>query len=177
MDGIKILFVSNDKSQYETFSRIVSVQRLPYEITFEEDIQRAKELCHTNPDAVVANYWLQGGTVLDLLSSIPLLTPSIVMAEQGSEEHIHQVVHAGATDFIVKDTENRYLNLLPIIIRKALRYRDIQETQEDMIRVDRLAEIGRIAQAVSPGQHSTSAYANGACPLLSARDVPSHDAV
>ena len=135
MDGIKILFVSNDKSQYETFSRIVSVQRLPYEITFEEDIRRAKELCHTNPDAVVANYWLQGGTVLDLLSSIPLLTPSIVMAEQGSEEHIHQVVHAGATDFIVKDTENRYLNLLPIIIRKALRYRDIQETQEDMIRV------------------------------------------
>ena len=135
MDDMKILFISNDETQFETFSSIVSVQRLPYEITFEQDIQRAKELFHTNPDAVVANYWLHGGTVLDILPSIPLLTPSIVMAEQGSEEHIHQVVHAGATDFIVKDPENRYLNLLPIIIRKSLRYRDIQETQEDIIRV------------------------------------------
>jgi PAS domain S-box-containing protein len=158
MTPIKVLFVSDNDEQYSLFQDIVDVKKLPYYVERIKGLDSTSELDFSQYDIILSNYWIQGGTLLDLL---PLtdITPCIIMAELGSETHIQQSIQQGALDFVMKDPENRYLSLLPIVIRKTLRYVDFAETNYDMLRMSEkryenlVQAIPDIVYKLDPGGH------------------------
>ncbi|TFG65120.1 MAG: PAS domain S-box protein [Spirochaetales bacterium] len=133
MDGLSIVFLSDNEIRFEKFRSLCSVRRLSYALSRYPGLENLQAiLSRDEPDLILADYWLEGGTILDLLK-LTGSTPVVLLADMGSEEHIVQAVNMGAADFIIKDEEEKYLSLLPVTIRKILRSTEIQATSEDII--------------------------------------------
>ena len=135
MDTIHILFISSKREQFVSFTKVADVRKLSYIYTFASSLEEVKENLTPDIDVVIVDYWIGGGTALDILPLVPAHVPSIVLADLGSDEHIVQSMNRGASDFIVKDDENRYISLLPLVVRKVLRYRDVNQTHADIIKM------------------------------------------
>lgn len=135
MDTIHILFISSKREQFVSFTKVAEVKQLSYTYTFASSLEDVKENLTPEIDVVIVDYWIEGGTAMEILPLFPPHIPSIVLADTGSDEHIVQSMNKGAHDFIVKDDEERYIGLLPLVVRKVLRYRDVNQTHADIIKM------------------------------------------
>ncbi len=75
-----------------------------------------------------------GLDVIRLMIAQGPLPPIIMVTGTGSEQIAVEAMKLGAMDYLVKDVEGTYLDLLPLVITRAVR-------QEQLIREKRLAEI------------------------------------
>jgi CheY-like chemotaxis protein len=55
--------------------------------------------------------------------------PSIMVTGTGDELSAVEALKSGASDYIVKDAEGRYLELLPVVLAQVLEQRDIAEAR------------------------------------------------
>lgn len=160
MIQINVLFVSNDQTQLDLFMKVVEIKKLRYNVISVTGPYELNTVVLSDFDIVLANYWLENGTVLELL---PLLRgiPCIVMTDPGSEAHIQQVINQGAQDFLIKDEEQKYLSLVPILVRKALMHRDVEDTNYDMLKTsekryeDLVQALPDIVYKLNPSGHFT----------------------
>jgi PAS domain S-box-containing protein len=160
MMQINVLFVSNDQTQLDLFMKVVEIKKLRYNVISVTGPYELDTVVLSDFDIVLANYWLENGTVLELL---PLLRdiPCIVMTDPGSEAHIQQVINQGAQDFLIKDEEQKYLSLVPILVRKALMHRDVEDTNYDMLKTsekryeDLVQALPDIVYKLNPSGHFT----------------------
>ena len=160
MAQINVLFVGNDQKQLDLFMKVVEIKKLQYNVISLPGPNELDQIDLSDFDIILANYWLENGTVTELL---PLLRgiPCIVMTDPGSEAHIQQVINQGAQDFLIKDDEQKYLSLVPILIRKALMHRDVEDTNYDMLRTsakryeDLVQALPDIVYKLNPSGHFT----------------------
>lgn len=133
MIDIVVLFCSKDAEKLKKFTTLCEIRKLKYRISQESEVRNfPATLAQTDPDIILSEYWLEDGTIMDLLN-VNRLIPVVLIADMGSEEHIIQAINQGATDFIIKDAEDRYISLLPITIRKILKNNDVHATAQDII--------------------------------------------
>lgn len=74
-------------------------------------------------DLLLVDYnmpFLGGVDVLRTLASKGAFPPTIMVTGEGNEEVAVQALKLGAADYVVKDVEMRYLELLPVIIDRVL---------------------------------------------------------
>jgi len=88
---------------------------------------------------------------------------SILLIGEGEEQRelAERAVHAGVEEVLLLDSEERYLSLLPILIRKIFTFKDITGTQKDIIwtsekRYEQLLQaIPDIVYKLDPSGHFT----------------------
>jgi DNA-binding NtrC family response regulator len=92
-------------------------------------------------DAVVSDYLLGDGTVFDILD-LNLDIPLIITTGAGSEQVAVRAMKAGAYDYLIKDQDHSYLDVLPVLIERIIR----QRSAEDRVRIlrDRESEESHI---------------------------------
>jgi len=72
-----------------------------------------------------------GLEVISILASRSPLPPTIMVTGSGSERVAVKAIKLGAHDYVVKDMEGGYLDLLPTVIERALQhYRIVEEKQQ-----------------------------------------------
>ncbi|HPR17913.1 MAG TPA: SpoIIE family protein phosphatase [Candidatus Cloacimonadota bacterium] len=128
-DRIKILLIEDDTIDQMAFQRLVKNQNLPYIYQIANSIANARRLISEEEfDIVVADFNLGDGTFFDLKDDLKN-TPFIVVTGSGDEEVAVTAMKRGAKDYLIKDNERTYLQLLPITVAQAVKHHKMEQGQ------------------------------------------------
>ena len=120
MNKMKILHIEDDKVDRMAFEKFFKKGNLQYDLTISVSVEEAREALKNNEfDIVLSDYQLGDGTVMDIMD-LTNKTPVIIVTGEGDENIAVKALKEGATDYLVKDAESKYLNILPITIENAL---------------------------------------------------------
>ncbi|MBF0620452.1 MAG: response regulator [Magnetococcales bacterium] len=123
----KLLLVEDDTVDQMAFKRLVRREKLPYLFTIAGSLSSAREALGQNDfDVIIADFRLGDGTALDIFDAVGLI-PTIVVTGGGDEEVAVQAMKAGAFDYMIKDHDRNYLQLLPVVVKKAVRHKQAME--------------------------------------------------
>lgn len=123
----RLLLVEDDPVDRMALKRLLKKERLAFQTSMADSLVRARELLDSAQfDVVVADYRLGDGTALELF---PLVhgAPVIVVTGGGDEAVAIQAMKAGAFDYLIKDREHNYLNLLPVVVQQAVNHRATEQ--------------------------------------------------
>lgn len=127
-----VLYVEDDAGLARLLQK--KMRRIGYRIEIAESGERAIEAFDENKhDAIIIDYNLgemNGIEVMNVLSSRVTLPPVIMLTGVGNEKIAVDAMKVGASDYIVKDVDQRYFDLIPSIISSALYKRDLLRQNE-----------------------------------------------
>lgn len=140
----KILLIEDDKIDQEAFKRMVEEKQLPYDYTVAGSVSEAQNiLARKNFDVVISDYLLGDGTSFDILDSAKNI-PTIFVTGAGDEEVAVRAWKGGVYDYLIKDSEYNYLEVLPVRVKNAV---EQKKTREQLRKFNRLKI--ELASAVS----------------------------
>jgi signal transduction histidine kinase len=136
-----MLLVEDDHVDQMAFKRLVRNLALPYDCEIASSVKEAREvLRHRQFDIIVADFFLGDGTSFDFLEDCGD-TPFIVVTGTGTEETAVEMMKRGARDYLIKDSEGKYLTVLPATVKNALdrkaaedELREHRQRLEDLVR-------------------------------------------
>ncbi len=117
----RILLIEDDPLAQLAFTRLA--EGLPYNCRLAGSLAEARQrLAAERFDLVVTAELLGDGTGLEALAAALASGAALIMtAGQGDAATAVRAMQAGASDYLVKDADQRYLRLLPPAIERALR--------------------------------------------------------
>ena len=130
---LRILFIEDSEDDVTAFKRVLAKGGLETEITHftrAEDALPSLDKVPLPYDLVVADYKLPGMTGLELCKhiidmGIPL--PCVMVTGAGTENIAVEALKAGVIDYLVKDYQQNYLEILPLFLPEVVRkHRDRQ---------------------------------------------------
>ncbi len=125
-ERLRILLVDDDELDRRMIEYFVTQMELPYELVLARNVAEAiAHLCVGKLDLVVTEYRLPDGYGMEVQQYAPQI-PCIFMTRVASRDSIVRVMKAGASDFLIKDSQWVYLRELTLAIQEALaRYANI----------------------------------------------------
>ncbi len=134
----RILYMEDDPGLSRLLQK--SLQRRGFSVDTAADGEEGlRMLAAESYDLLLVDYnmpFLGGIDVIRALSSKGLLIPTIMVTGQGSEDVAVEALKLGASDYIVKDVEMKYLELMPVVIDRVIykQYliKERQQMQEKM---------------------------------------------
>lgn len=137
---VHVLLVEDDEIDQMAFIRMIREANLPYEYTITASIASAKMLLQAQHfEVVLLDYQVIDGTGLEILPFLAPETCAIVITGAGREEVAVEALRSGVEDYLIKDTERRYLSILPVTIENVLKKRELaalaQAASEEALRL------------------------------------------
>ena len=127
---INILFVEDNKLDQQGFERYVHKADLPYRYKVASSLAEAKaQLQNHSFDVVLADYQLGDGTAFELFDIVQQ-APIVFITGVGDEELAVRAMRAGAYDYLIKDVDRHYLQILPHTVTKAIEHRQTEGQRE-----------------------------------------------
>jgi PAS domain S-box-containing protein len=121
-----VLLIEDSKIDQMAFKRLVREKNLVYDYAIASSITEAKEILSTQTfDIILCDHDLGDGTAFEIFS-LKLEIPVIVVTGTGSEFVAVQAMKAGAYDYLIKDPDGHYLQILPLVIDTAIKYRQTE---------------------------------------------------
>ncbi|MCK5828217.1 diguanylate cyclase [Candidatus Bipolaricaulota bacterium] len=130
--ALRILYMEDDPG----LARLVQkrLKRAGFSVDVAEDGEQGVEQYLAGEYAVLIidqNMPVYSGLkVLEVLSAEGELPPTIMLTGSGSEETAVEAMKLGASDYVVKDTDGRFLELLPPVIESILKERRLIEEKQ-----------------------------------------------
>jgi len=113
-----------------------SLQRKGYDVDVASDGEVGISMVAANAyDLLLVDYNMPfcGGTdVIRALSGKTVCPPIIMVTGEGSEEVAVEALKLGAADYLVKDVEMKYLELLPVVIDRVLYQQELIKERQQM---------------------------------------------
>lgn len=153
----RILYVGDDKRSAQGFKK--GLEKSGYDIDIAGSGDRAVDLLmRYSYDLLAIDHstrGMNGLSILRMLRDLAQLPTTIVIAGPGDEYVTVQAIELGAQNCVIKDGENRYLELLQPIIEESLNKRGQREADEDALpkeqaSTDSPAQIGEIGREDGP---------------------------
>ena|SRR5579859_5315511 len=117
---VRILYMDDDVGAARLFQK--QLQRAGYEIKLAQDGQKGQALYDQDHyDVVIVDQQMPGYSglqVIRLLAERGSLPPTILITGVGNERLAVEAIKLGAGDYIVKDVDARYLELLPTVVEQ-----------------------------------------------------------
>jgi PAS domain S-box-containing protein len=139
--ALRILLVEDTELHAQVFRFSFEKEHIPCEITHTPTTEAALERLLSDPhafDVVVADYLLPGRSGIEICKEVHkqgISLPVVILTAEGSEDVAVEALKSGAYDYIIKDFNNGYANLLPYVIPDVIRkHRDDlkrQRTEEE----------------------------------------------
>ncbi len=129
----RILYMEDDPGLSRLLQK--SLQRRGYSVDTAADGEEGlRMLAAARYDLLLVDYnmpYCGGLDVIRALSKEGMLLPTIMVTGQGNEEIAVEALKLGASDYVVKDVDMKYLELLPVIIdRVRLQQQLLRERQQ-----------------------------------------------
>ncbi len=153
---LRILLVEDDEFDFAVFCRAFRQSEIPCEIVrcrCGEDALAGLRDADLPIDVLVADHQLPGMSGFDLCLELLEGEPPfalVLLTGGGSEQMAIRALRAGIQDYIVKDSSQEYLNLLPLVLpRVARRHRARQARRQNLAAksATELADLAALVQA------------------------------
>lgn len=114
-----ILLVEEEKGEQEAFEQFFTAIPGCYDYTIAASVKDARRLLKEKTfDVVISDINFVDGHVFDLLPHAKGI-PFIIVTAKGYEELAVTAIQRGASDYLVRDVDRHYLDILPQVIKKA----------------------------------------------------------
>ena len=145
--SISLLYIEDDEGLAKLFKRRMERQDYAVELAHNGE-DGLEKLCNETFDAVVIDYLLPNMNGVEVLSRYEEackankreVLPAILLTAMGSEEIAVDAIQRGAADYVVKDVNQKYFELLPIVIQSAITKSRLQkqalEQQEEVRQIN-----------------------------------------
>ncbi len=150
---IGVLYMEDDRGLARLTERVMDREGIAIDIAYngEEGLKKCQEKRY---DLILVDYRMPGMTGLDVIKKITQWDdppPVIMVTGGGSEKTAVEAMKLGASDYIVKDIESGYLNLVPMVIDQVIRrHRLMQEKREaEEAREQLIKELDAFAHTVA----------------------------
>lgn len=146
---VRILCVEDDPAMARLFQRRLSRAGYDVDLAFdgEEGLGR---LTSDGYDVLCVDHQMPGITGLELiriLSERGNLPPTVMITGAGNEDISVEAMKLGASDYIIKDSGGRYLELISSVIEQALeKQKLLEEKRGTQLKIDRLIHDLRVHQ-------------------------------
>jgi PAS domain S-box-containing protein len=131
-EPIRILYMEDDPGLARLFRK--RLERAGYVVDLAPDGEEGLTMYETGSYDVLAVDQVmpvrEGLEVIRILSSRGPMPPIVMVTGTGSEEIAVEAMKLGASDYIVKDVDGGYLDLLPTVIEQALRRHRLAEEKQ-----------------------------------------------
>ena|GEM_PF-1684522 len=123
---VRILYIEGKKQEAEPFIVCLKNSSLKCEISWFDTAELALDKILSNSeefDIVVCDYLLPGMTGLELFEKLSstISIPFIILTGAGIESFAIKALKSGVDDYLVKDTMNTYLKMLPNVISQVIK--------------------------------------------------------
>jgi len=124
---LRILLVEDNEHDRIAFHRAFRKSKVTCEIREYVRAEEALEQLRSGAqafDIVVADYKLPGMSGLDLFRRMreeDIRTPFVMLTGSGSEQFAVEALQAGVDDYIIKDSAQAHLRLLPVVLPEVVR--------------------------------------------------------
>ena len=163
----RILIVDDEEAILFAFKRVLDAPGL--EVHTAETMAQALDLIEQNAYAVViADLRLSGTTCDEGFTVIKIVAEKqeeckiIVMTAYGSVEIAVEAMKLGVSDYLIKDLEGGFVNVLPLVVARAIQQRRLLEEKErmekELVRVQRLEGIGQLAAGIAHEINTPTQY-------------------
>ena len=129
---IRILYMEDDVGLARLFQK--KLRRAGYVVDIARDGKEGLEMYNSGDYDVVATDQAMpihsGLQVLGMLAAQESLPPTIMVTGAGNEQTAVEAMKLGASDYIVKDVDGGYLDLLPAVIERVLQQRRLLEEKQ-----------------------------------------------
>jgi two-component system sensor histidine kinase/response regulator len=130
---IRILYMEDDPGLARLFQR--KLRRAGYIVDIARDGEEGLVMYNARSYDVVATDQAMpvynGLEVIKLLGAYGPLPPTIMVTGTGSEQIAVEAMKLGASDYIVKDVDGGYLDLLPAVIERVLQQQRLMEEKQE----------------------------------------------
>ena len=127
----RILYMEDDSGLALLFKK--KLERLGYEVSIAPDGRQGLEMHAAAPYDVLAvdlnMPGCSGLSVIRQLSAQNALPPTIMITGSGDERTAVEAMKLGAMDYLVKDINGGYLELIPVVIEQVMAHRDLVQEQ------------------------------------------------
>jgi len=138
----RILYMEDDPGLSRLLQK--SLQRRGYSVDTAADGEEGlRMLGASRYDLLLVDYnmpFCGGLDVIRTLSKQGALLPTIMVTGQGNEEIAVEALKLGASDYVVKDMDMKYLNLLPVIIDRVRFQQQVMKERQLMAEAMRESE-------------------------------------
>ena len=147
-ESIRILYIRNDVSTTRFLQR--KLEEVGYQVETAANNKEGLIMCQNNLyDVVIVDQIVStqdGLEVIRLLSTtLEKPTSTIVVASAGEEKTAVEAMKLGASDYIIKDEDGGYLELLTSVIEQVLmqrrlldeKYRAEEEVKKNLVQIER----------------------------------------
>lgn len=145
--GLRVLFVEDDDIDQLAFRRVVEQHKLGYLYKVASTLSEALDWLQTESfDIVLADYHLGSDSAFALLEVVGNI-PLIILTGQGDETLAVEAMKAGASDYIVKDSQHSHLKVIGFAVENAVNRRlaedNARELERERLRRETLEEFLR----------------------------------
>ena len=192
----RIFLVEDNEHDRQAFHRAFQNSQIPCEITGCVKAEYALERLRSDAlqfDILVTDYGLPGMSGLALCKELlkqKVPWPLVLITGAGTEQLAVEALKAGVDDYLVKDDDKGYLELLPVVLPEVVRKHadrlarkkaeeelkvsnrrleetltELRQTQRQIIQQERLRALGRMSSGI------THDFSNALTPILGYTDL------
>jgi PAS domain S-box-containing protein len=122
-----ILAIDDDEVDRMAMARMMKKHSDAFHCDLAESIAQAREMIPSGGyDVIVSDYNLTDGKAFDVFEFSGEI-PVIVVTGAGNEEVAVEALRVGAYDYIVKDHARHYLEVMPMLLDKAINHRNTEK--------------------------------------------------
>jgi len=129
---VRILYMEDDEGLARLLQK--KMRREGFEVDLADNGKKGLAMFEKQPyDVLFLDHKMPGYSgleVIRLLASRRTLPPTVMVTGAGDETTAVKAMKLGASDYIVKDTEGGYLELLPVVVEKLLNQKRLVDAKE-----------------------------------------------
>lgn len=142
------------------------LERAGYEVDVAEDGAAGLTACKAiRYDAVIVDQTMPGMSGLDAIRAMAdrgPLPPTIMVTGTGNEQIAVEAMKLGVSDYLTKDLEGGFVNVLPLVVGRTIQQRRLlqekQRMEKELARVQRLEAIGELAVGIAHEINTPTQY-------------------
>ncbi|RPJ72085.1 MAG: PAS domain S-box protein, partial [Alphaproteobacteria bacterium] len=137
----KLLILEKNPADWLDFEKDSQNTAYPFQITIVSTIRDAKKMLKRGVfHSVISDFILTDGNCVEIIPDLSG-TPMIIMTDEGNEDAIMMALKSGATEYLIKDSNNKYWKYLPLTINKALEHKNQEvELQKYRTQLENIVE-------------------------------------
>jgi signal transduction histidine kinase len=142
------------------------LERSGYVVDLAGDGAAGLAACDANSyDAVIVDQTMPGFSGLDVIRTMAVrakFPPTVMVTGTGNERIAVEAMKLGVSDYLVKDLEGGFVNVLPLVVGRAIEQRRLlrekQRMEKELAQAQRMRAIGQLAAGIAHEINTPTQY-------------------